>query len=200
MSTQDVLSDWFYKTKFAHGFAIWDAANAAKSLLTAGHNFMEGAGRGDPNLFEKTGYELGEGLGSAANAAISVGGLAYLGAREGGRSFNFIKPGLQYQPNKFRRALWPNKGGLMKSMNPWVFGGFMLAQVAAPIVGSLTLGFAGKILDQANMNLKYKNSIKYDQRYFNTSKYDESTYQNIGAAMDGYSRAVSMARIFHHRG
>ena len=194
------MSDWFYKTKLAHGFAIWESANAAKSLLSAGYNFMEGAGRGDPNLFEKTGYELGDALGQTASAGISIGGLAYLGAREGGRSFNFIKPGLQYQPNVFRRALWPNKGGVMKSMNPWIVGASVLAQVAAPIVGSLTMGFAGKILDQAHMNMKYKHSLKTDQRYFNTSKYDESTYQNIGAAMDGYSRAVSMARIFHHRG
>lgn len=72
--------------------------------------------------------------------------------------------------------------------------------LAIGMMAPLALGFAGKVLDEAYNERRRMTEIHYDNRFFNTDKYDASTYQQLGAAMNSYqSKMVSLARVFHAR-
>jgi hypothetical protein len=78
--------------------------------------------------------------------------------------------------------------------------GIMAAQMAIGIGAKMALGFAGKVLDEAYSESKHFRKPHYDQRFFNTQREDQSSYQQLGQAMDSYeNKMMSVARIYHAR-
>ena len=79
--------------------------------------------------------------------------------------------------------------------------GMIAGQIALGVAAKFALGFAGRVLDQAYSEDKHFRKPQYDNRFFNTQRYDQSSYQQLGAAMDNYeNRMMSVARIYHARG
>lgn len=77
----------------------------------------------------------------------------------------------------------------------------MGAQIAVGLTAKLALGFAGKVLDEAYSESRHFRKPQYDNRFFNTQKEDQSSYQQLGAAMESYeNKMMSVARIYHSRG
>jgi hypothetical protein len=91
--------------------------------------------------------------------------------------------------------------GGRKFMKNWSFArglGVTLLPMALGAAASFGLGIAGKMVDEANQSARAMRSIKYDNRFFDTSRYDQSTYQQVGQAMNNYSsKMMSMARVYH---
>lgn len=86
--------------------------------------------------------------------------------------------------------------GVVKDM-----GMFVVAPIITGIAAGMALGFAGRYLDEVNADFKSRKHMYYDNRYFDTRKYDASSNEQIGMAMNDYSNKMqSIARVYHSRG
>ena len=92
-------------------------------------------------------------------------------------------------------------GKFIKSMN-WkrdialLVGGPIAVSMGASAVG----GFVGRFLDEEVAGRRAGQQMTYDNRFFDSRKYDMNTYDQVGAAMQSYqNKMVSSARIFHSR-
>jgi hypothetical protein len=88
--------------------------------------------------------------------------------------------------------------GFVKSMGTMKGLGLMAAPFLLEMAATKALGFAGKVLDESYQSSRQMRMMKYDNRFFDTNRYDASTYQQVGQALGNYqSKMVSMARIYH---
>jgi hypothetical protein len=90
--------------------------------------------------------------------------------------------------------------GFMRNMGMMKGIGIMTLPLMASMAASSAMGFAGHIMDQAWESKRMMRQIHYDNRFFDTGKYDQSTYQQVGSAMNNYeSKLVSLSRVYHSR-
>jgi hypothetical protein len=205
------ISDFFVHTGAAKYAMVATGVATASSFLNGAMNTVQDANTMNPNTWENAGRNASSTIGTGMDfmGAGGLGGLAYYSLRHGGleTEMNGVK-GIMMSAEKgiLSRGIskLPFMGGFgrpkgfMKSMS--VKGG--LAMFALPMLTEMALspilGFAGKILDESVQSSRMMREIKYDNRFFDTNRYDQSTFQQVGQAMNNYqSKMVSMARIYH---
>lgn len=224
------VSDLFYKSGALHYFAVASAVGAGTAGINAGMTLLNGANSVDPNTFENTGYAAGAALGAGAQLGLDVGFLRHSYLREGGtagyipkganttqgfRSMESLKEsgeelgkgwtkGVKHAEGSGKFNLWSRMRGRPGDFSKAFSVGRGLTAFAAPIgigiAAGAALGFAGKFMDEAWAEHRKSKMPTYDSRFFDTSKYDQSTYQQVGAGMQAYgSKMMSLSRIYHSR-
>jgi hypothetical protein len=179
------------------------AANTAAQFVQDVHN-------DDPNKFER----LGLGLGGLTSEGMFLGG-AMLGAwdqwRQNGLPEAVLKDGTVHAGA--HSAIKGGKKGVLNTKSGLRGGSFIktntfirdtLMFTAAPILAGMAVGalgsMAGRFIDNRIREQKQGSQLNYDNRFFDTRKYDQQTYNQVSRAMEDYAdRMVSVARIHHSR-
>lgn len=226
-SASNKVSDFLLKPGLLHYWAVSSGIGVATQATEGLMNATQDINSMDPNAFEKAGMTAGGVVGAVGDFGLNLGFLRHAAIREGGieaikhngtiyshlgdtvKNLNgssvsgdiadIMKNGTKgvYQENVGMKRML----GGRKFMKNWGFAkglGITLLPMALGAAASVGLGIAGKMMDEANQSARAMRSIKYDNRFFDTSRYDQSTYQQVGQAMNNYSsKMMSMARVYH---
>ena len=95
----------------------------------------------------------------------------------------------------------PGGNKFIKNLSMGKIAVSMAAPILTDLVGGAVVGFAGHLIDAAWQENRAQRSIQYDSRFIDSSRYDMSTYEQTGVAMQNLqNRMVSVSRAVHSRG
>lgn len=225
MNSLGTAGSWLHKVGLDSYFNVSMPIDTMKEATEASAGLLENSWEQDPYTFQMAGMGFGTAAGTAALTGAAFVTSAHAFAGRGGEEAIRIRGHIAERSSFATEESWDlarktkgaQKGvvkdyktlkGLGGPNNRRFIGNFGKgniamwgAAIAASIAAPLILGTAGKVMDIASADARSRKAVSYDTRYFNTQQYDQSSYQQLGAAMNNYeSKMMSISRIYHSRG